>query len=138
YYGDETARSLAVVASGDASLRSFMNWDEIAEGEKAKVLDHWQKIGQFRRNHPSVGAGKHFTLNTKPYVFARKYNDQTIDDMVVCALDVPKGKKTVPVQVFFNEGSMVRDAYSGIRSKVINAAVEIDTPFDILLLEVSK
>lgn len=138
YYGDETARSLAVVASGDASLRSFMNWDEIVEGEKAKVLDHWQKIGQFRRNHPSIGAGKHFTLNTKPYVFARKYNDQKIDDMVVCALDVPKGKKTVPVQVFFKEGSMVRDAYSGVTSKVINAAVEIDTPFDILLLEVSK
>jgi hypothetical protein len=42
------------------------------------------------------------------------------------------------VQVFFKEGSMVRDAYSGVTSKVINAAVEIDTPFDILLLEASK
>lgn len=138
YYGDETARSLNVAASGDASLRSYMNWDEIMAGEKANVLAHWQKIGQFRRNHPSIGAGKHFTINPKPYVFGRKYDDKKVDDMVVCALDVPKGKKTVPVQVFFKEGTIVRDAYSGLKSKVINAQVEIDTPFDILLLEASN
>ncbi len=137
YYGDETARSLSVVASGDASLRSFMNWDEIQDGEKAKVLTHWQKIGQFRRNHLSVGAGKHYTLNQKPYVFARKYEDQKIVDMVVCALDTPIGKKTIPVQVFFKEGSIVVDAYSGIKSKVINGIVDIDTPYDIVLLEAS-
>jgi alpha-amylase len=138
YYGDETARSLNVAASGDASLRSYMNWDEIMAGEKANVLAHWQKIGQFRRNHPSIGAGKHFTINPKPYVFGRKYDDKKVNDMVVCALDVQKGKKTVPVQVFFKEGTIVRDAYSGLKSKVINAQVEIDTPFDILLLEASN
>ena len=138
YYGDETARRLSVIANGDASLRSFMNWDEIEYGEKAKVLAHWQKIGQFRRNHPAVGAGKHFTLNLKPYVFARKYEDKKITDMVVCALDVPKGKKEVSVQMFFKEGSKVIDAYSGVNGKVVNGIVEIDTPFDIVLLEVSQ
>ena len=58
--------------------------------------------------------------------------------MVVCALDVPKGKKEVSVQMFFKEGSKVIDAYSGVNGKVVNGIVEIDTPFDIVLLEVSQ
>ena len=61
YYGDESARRLVVEGTeGDATLRSFMNWDSIAKRTRTKdVLTHWQKLGQFRANHPAVGAGIH-------------------------------------------------------------------------------
>ncbi len=57
YYGDESARSLSVSASGDAVLRSFMNWDEMILPQHKETLLHWQKIGKFRRDHPSIRCG---------------------------------------------------------------------------------
>ena len=59
YYGDESARSLIIEGTvGDATLRSNMNWNKI-NSDKAtqEILSHWQKLGQFRNDHPSIGAG---------------------------------------------------------------------------------
>ena len=39
--------------------------------ETQKVLTHWQKLGQFRRNHAAVGAGKHQMVSNSPYWFTR-------------------------------------------------------------------
>ncbi|HTO35227.1 MAG TPA: alpha-amylase family glycosyl hydrolase, partial [Flavobacterium sp.] len=56
YYGDETARSLDIEGTqGDATLRSFMNWEDIDNEKTKEILTHWQKLGQFRKNHPAVG-----------------------------------------------------------------------------------
>ncbi len=53
YYGDESARSLVIEGTvGDATLRSFMNWDELEKNKE--VIIHWQKLGQFRANHPAI------------------------------------------------------------------------------------
>ncbi|MBC7885574.1 MAG: alpha-amylase, partial [Saprospiraceae bacterium] len=135
YYGDESARSLKVKAKGDATLRSFMNWEEQKSGENAKILEHWQKLGQFRRNHLSVGAGKHFLISEKPLVFGRIYEDKLIRDMIVCALEMNTGIKKIPVQTFFYEGEVVVDFYSGTTGKVLNGMVEINSPFDLVLLQ---
>ncbi|MDO5616751.1 MAG: alpha-amylase family glycosyl hydrolase, partial [Cruoricaptor ignavus] len=56
YYGDESARNLNIPdAEGDATLRSNMNWDEINNNPQTKkILEHWQKLGKFRANHPAV------------------------------------------------------------------------------------
>ncbi|MGB6150551.1 MAG: alpha-amylase family glycosyl hydrolase, partial [Pricia sp.] len=66
YYGDETARDLTIEGTelnpvvGDATLRSFMNWDELDSlPQTQKVLEHWRKLGKFRHDHLAVGAGKH-------------------------------------------------------------------------------
>lgn len=61
YYGDESARSLIIEGTeGDATLRSFMNWEAIKSDPKTKeILTHWQKLGRFRASHPAVGAGLH-------------------------------------------------------------------------------
>ncbi len=40
------------------SLRSDMNWDSM----DTNVLEHWQKVGVFRNNHISVGAGSNTSL----------------------------------------------------------------------------
>ena len=52
------------------SLRSDMNWDSM----DTDVLEHWQKVGVFRNNHISVGAGSNTSLtSTSGYAFARDY-----------------------------------------------------------------
>ncbi|CAM3338890.1 Alpha-amylase [Flavobacterium longum] len=137
YYGDESARSLAIPgAEGDAKLRSFMNWSDIQSDAKTKkILAHWQKLGQFRKNHPAIGAGVHQQISSAPYVFSRGYRNGKFLDRVVVGLDLPKGKKELNVSSVFKEGAQLYDAYSGQMTTVINGRVTIDSDFDIVLLE---
>lgn len=137
YYGDESARSLEIVdAQGDATLRSFMNWDELsASKDKQDLLKHYQKLGQFRANHPAVGAGKHQMISKSPYVFERTYQSVDYNDAVVIALDLPKGEKTISIGNNFKDGDILIDHYSGQEAKVESAYVKFNTAFTILLLE---
>ena len=137
YYGDESARSLIVEGTvGDATLRSFMNWDEIENNEKTKeILTHWQKLGTFRSRHPSVGAGTHKMLSETPYVFKRSFSSGNYTDQVVVGLDLPIGKKEVDTQEIFINGTRICDAYSGKETIVENGKVTIDTAYEIVLLE---
>lgn len=140
YYGDESARPLVIEgAQGDATLRSFMNWDAIKTNpETQKTLEHWQKLGQFRKNHPAIGAGVHQQISATPYVFSRQYTKENTSDQVVIALDVNEGKKEIPVGTIFKEGTKVRDKYSNKKGKVKNGKVTIDSPFAFVLLEARK
>ena len=137
YYGDESARSLDIEGTqGDATLRSNMNWDDIANNAATKeVLSHWQKLGLFRKRHPAVGAGIHNQISAAPYVFSRTFAKGKSHDRVVVGLDLAKGKKTIPVGTIFPNGSKVKDAYSGKTATVIKGKVSFNTDFDILLLE---
>ena len=133
YYGDETARKLTVNgAEGDANLRSNMNWNDVKNNpETQKLLEHWQKLGQFRRNHVAVGAGKHQILSNSPYWFSRTYKE----DQVVIGLDLPKGTKEVNVSGIWQDGTRVKDAYSGATMPVINGIVSLTNDQTIVLLE---
>ncbi|TMU56876.1 alpha-amylase family glycosyl hydrolase [Flagellimonas algicola] len=140
YYGDETSRNLIVDGTeGDATLRSFMNWQELDSiPEIQKIHKHWQKLGQFRRNHPSIGAGKHKRLAKKPYVFSRTYMDGDYKDKVVVGLDLPKGKKSLWVKGFFGDGTILYDTYSETEVTVAKGKVLLDNEFDIALLELAE
>ncbi len=140
YYGDESARSLIVEGTvGDATLRSFMNWEEQDSlPQTRKILAHWQKLGKFRRDHPAVGAGKHKRLAKNPYVFSRTYINGDYKDKVVVGLDLPKGQKYLWVKGFFGDGTLLYDTYSGTPVEVKNGKVMLDNEFDIALLEVAK
>lgn len=137
YYGDESARSLIIEGTvGDATLRSNMNWDEIASNEATKaVLTHWQKLGKFRSNHPSVGAGVHKMLSESPYIFERTFAKGTYADTVVIGLDLAVGEKELTVGNVFKDGEEVLDAYSNTKAIVKNNKVALNTPFAIVLLE---
>ncbi len=137
YYGDETGRSLVIDGTqGDATLRSNMNWDELKSNpEIQKTLLHWQKLGQFRRNHTSIGAGIHKQISAKPYVFSRVFIKDNYTDSVVVGLDLSIGKKEISVGTIFENGTKLIDAYSGKTAVVINGKINIDTEFDIVLLE---
>jgi len=137
YYGDESARSLDITgAQGDATLRLFMNWEELkTDTSKKALLLHYQKLGQFRANHPAVGAGIHKQLSAAPYVFSRSFAKENYTDAVVVGLDLSVGPKEISVGTIFAEGTKVKDTYSGNVSIVSDGKVAIDSPFSIILLE---
>lgn len=137
YYGDESARSLEIEGTqGDASLRSFMNWEQITKDNNTKsILHHWQKLGVFRKNHPAVGAGVHQQIKDKNYVFSRQWTQGKFTDNVVVGLDLPLGRKTISVGKIFANGTKVRDAYTGKTALVNNGKITLNTPATLLLIE---
>ena len=136
YYGDETARSLEIEGTqGDATLRSFMNWDDLTVDRlKNQLLIHYQLLGIFRKNHPAVGAGVHNMISQSPYVFSRSYTNGTYNDQVVVGLDLPIGEKVLSVGNIFPNGTMLKDNYSGKVVAVFEGKVTLNTPNTIVLL----
>ncbi len=134
YYGDESVRDLSIEgANGDATLRSFMNWNDIYENNETKnILSHWQKLGQFRANHMAVGAGKHQLISeANGLVFSRAWNN----DQVVIGINLPKGEKLIKVSSIFSEGELLRDAYSNQKISVKDGIVVLNSKYNIVLLE---
>lgn len=142
YYGDETARKLDIAeATGDAKLRSFMNWNELAQNVSrdgyriADVRAHWARLGQFRRAHVAVGAGVHQQLQAKPYVFKRTYDKNGLRDKVVVALDLPTNKaSTIKLHGVFANGQRVKDYYSGKTAVVRGDSVNFGTRNALVLI----
>jgi alpha-amylase len=133
YYGDELARPLRVAgAEGDANLRSFMNWGDLER--RAAVLQHWRKLGRFRRDHPAVGAGAHRTLQVKPFIFSRILETGDRVDRVLVAMDQGAGAKTISVFGVFPDGTRLVDAYSGVGGTVKNGTVALSTRSGLVLL----
>lgn len=133
YYGDESARDLTIEgATGDATLRSNMNWIDLAvSGSANNLLKHYQKLGKFRANHPAVGAGVHQMISASPYWFTRVYND----DKVLIGLDLKSAIQEISVEGIFENGTKLRDAYSGQMTKVENGKAIINTEFSVVLFE---
>ena len=140
YYGDESARNLIIEGTqGDATLRSFMNWDSIQNSPKTKeTLAHWQKLGKFRNQHPAVGAGKHQKISDRPYLFSRTFSKGDYTDKVVVGLDLEKGQKELNVSSVFKDGTALYDAYSAKAVKVENGKVVFNSDFTIALLELYR
>jgi alpha-amylase len=145
YYGDETARSLIISGTnGDATLRSFMNWDEIdnnakREGHQIKeVLEHWQKLGTFRQQHPAIGMGEHERISKKPYVFQRTFKRDKLEDKVVIALDLKGQIREIEIGKTFKEGTFLRDHYSGKQVRVRDGKVEVPDGANIVLLSLDQ
>lgn len=137
YYGDETARPLEVPgASGDANLRSLMNWEDlISRPDTRALLKHWQKLGRFRSRHTVVGSGMHEMITETPYTFKRYLSDGDAKTVVI-GLDHPSGVKTIPVDGIFEEGTMLRDYYSGISVPVQNGQVTLNNEHTTVLLAI--
>ena len=142
YYGDETARSLLVAgAQGDASLRSMMNWGELAQKKSrfhyniADVYQHWSKLGLFRQAHVAVGAGVHQKISDRPYIFKRIYQHDGINDKVVVALDLPIGESVaIPVTGVFLDGEKLKDYYSEHSAIVVNGMVKFNSKNNMVLI----
>ncbi|WNB18690.1 alpha-amylase family glycosyl hydrolase [Marivirga arenosa] len=139
YYGDETARYLNAKADGDAKLRSFMNWGELGADSKREgysiqdIHKHWQKLGTFRNNHPSVGAGIHQKISDNPYSFVRTLENENYDDAVYVVME--ENIKDIEAPAIFKEGQEVRNHYTSEKSTVIDGRIKFKEDSRLLLLE---
>lgn len=128
YYGDENGREK--LTTGISDVDQMMRSD-IKFGDKADILTHWQKVGQFRNRHIAVGAGTHTKISDSPYTFSRVKDD----DKVICVLGA-SGSTTITVPSnIFADGTAVKDAYSGNTGTVSGGKVTITAASDILLIE---
>jgi len=137
YYGDESARDLTIDgAVGDATLRSFMNWDDVKNtNETKKILTHWQKIGQFRGNHMAVGAGKHKLISEENgLIFSRVKNK----DKVVIGINLPKGKKVIKISSVYKNTDKLFDFYSKKKVIIKDGIAYLDSPYEFILIEKMK
>ena len=139
YYGDETARTLTPGGgvTGDATLRSFMNFGDLNNTNSLASLTllHYQKIGKFRREHVSVGAGVHTLVQNTPYAFKREYNEGGINDktLVYTGND---GDFTNAVNLFnlWADGTVLTDYFSGNTATVVNNSADFNSGFGLLLI----
>ncbi len=134
YYGDESNRPLVNTPKANADpgaghqLRSFMNWDSMDKD----VLAHWQKLGQFRNNHLSVGAGSHKVISaydsSNGYTFARTYDKNGVEDKVVVTLFASANKEvTIDVSSVWSDGMSVTNAYDGTTATVSGGKVTFNS-----------
>ncbi|HYE39299.1 MAG TPA: alpha-amylase family glycosyl hydrolase, partial [Ramlibacter sp.] len=140
YYGDETARILQIEgAEGDAHLRSFMNWDELAKNVErngyriADVRQHWSRLGLFRKAHAAIGAGVHEKIADAPYTFKRTYAKGGVNDKVVVAIDAPVGA-AIDVGGVFADGTRVTDHYTGASAVVASGKVSFPASSRVILI----
>lgn len=78
YYGDEIGRNIGPYADDfHQGTRSDMVWK--LDAERKQLLKHWQTVGQFRSNHPAVGAGVHKEIpQENVYVFTRTLGEDKV------------------------------------------------------------
>jgi alpha-amylase len=130
YYGDESCRSLNVPGTrGDASLRSKMNWEEIASNELRNGVAVREVL-----EHPAVGAGVHQMISKDPYCFSRIYEKDGKEDRIVAVLELTPGKHSLDVSGIFEDGTALFDYYSGARLKVKNGKAAFDSAYGTVLL----
>ncbi|MEJ2003402.1 MAG: alpha-amylase, partial [Cyclobacteriaceae bacterium] len=131
YYGDEIARPLyAEGASGDANLRTFMNWEDL-EGDEKDVYEHWARIGRFRREHPAIGAGIHEKISDTPYIFSRTLSEGGVSDRVIAGLDA---SGDIDVSSVFADGTVLTDHYSDRTYEVSGGKISLEDQADVILL----
>lgn len=131
FYGDETARPS--VSSNDPGMttRGDMNWS----AENNDVNKHWQKIGQFRRRNPAVGAGSQISLGSDTY--GRTFSENGFRNAVVIRLNTSAGQTyTVNVSGVFADGERVMDGYNPANSATVSGGkVTMSASGPVLLLE---
>ena len=143
YYGDELSRPLIIEGTqGDATLRSFMNWDDLENNaQTAKILNYWQRLGQFRARHMAIGAGIHQQISQVPYTFSRVFSDKEHSDQVVVAVlsdaDIKMAREGLRIDLggVFAEGTQLRDAFTGQEYSVTDGGVDLTVFEDVILLE---
>ncbi len=131
YYGDETARP-TVDGKGDSgmSTRGDFNWNAVDND----VNIHWQKVGQFRRRNPAVGAG---TQTESDGAYLRKFSENGFTNAVVIKLDTQAGQSyTINVSSLWADGQRVMDGYNTANSAVVSGGkVTMTASGPVLLIE---
>lgn len=131
FYGDETNRPLYSGVAFDGyggsghALRSDMNWNSMDK----TLLAQWQKVGQFRDKHVSIGGGSNVKLSaTNGVAFGRTYDKYGVTDQAAAVIGCNKNSSvTVDVSALWKDGSYVINAYDNSSSVVTNGKVTFNS-----------
>ncbi len=131
YYGDETSRP-TINGYGDPGMvtRGDFNWNAVDND----VNKHWQKVGQFRRRNPAVGAG---TQTKSGDVYIRKFSENGYSNAVAIKLNTQSGQSyTLNVGDAFADGTRVMDGYNTANTATVTGGkVTINASGPVLLIE---
>lgn len=131
YYGDETSRP-AVNGYGDPGMvtRGDFNWDAVDND----VNKHWQKVGQFRRRNPAVGAG---SQNVVDGCYIRKFTENDYYNAVAIKLDTRSGQSyTINTGDAFPDGTKVMDGYNTENTATVSGGqVTMTASGPVILIE---
>jgi glycosidase len=131
-YGEEVNRK---PSSQNGNLRQRISSDYPWDNREQEVLEHWQKLGQFRAEHPAVGAGEQIQL--APNTYARTWDqtaDGNLDDKVIIKV-ATNGQQTIDVGDIFADGTTVRNFYTGNTEIVQQGTVEFVAKNSVILIE---
>ena len=110
--------------SGHA-LRSDMNWNDMDK----TLLAQWQKVGQFRNKHVSIGAGSNVKLSaTSGVAFGRTYDKNGVTDQAAAVIGCNKNSSvTVDVSTLWEDGSYIINTYDNSSSVVTDGKVTFNS-----------
>lgn len=131
FYGDETNRPLYPGVAFDGyggsghALRSDMNWNDMNK----TLLAQWQKVGQFRNKHVSIGAGANVKLSaTSGVAFGRTYDKNGVTDQAAAVIGCNKNSSvTVDVSTLWEDGSYIINTYDNSSSVVTDGKVTFNS-----------
>lgn len=131
FYGDESNRGMFPGLSFDGyggsghSLRSDMNWDSL----DTDLLAHWQKVGTFRNNHVSIGAGSNIKLSaTSGVAFGRTYSKNGISDRAAGVVGASANSTvTIDVSALWLDGQPLMNAYDQSSATVSGGKVTFNS-----------
>ena len=131
FYGDETNRPLYPGVAFDGyggsghALRSDMNWNDMDK----TLLAQWQKVGQFRNKHVSIGAGANVKLSaTSGVAFGRTYDKNGVTEQAAAVIGCNKNSSvTVDVSTLWEDGSYVINTYDNSSSVVTDGKVTFNS-----------
>lgn len=131
FYGDETNRPLYPGVAFDGyggsghALRSDMNWNDMNK----TLLAQWQKVGQFRNKHVSIGAGANVKLSaTSGVAFGRTYDKYGVTDQAAAVIGCNKNSSvTVDVSTLWEDGSYIINTYDNSSSVVADGKVTFNS-----------
>ena len=132
YYGDETSRGyMSGCPDQSMATRSDFNWSAVDNDDNK----HWQRIGQFRRRNPAVGAGTQTNLGGDTY--GRRFTDGEYSNAAVIRLNTTAGQTyTVSVNGFFADGAKVMDGYNTATTATVSGGkVTMQASGPVLLVE---
>ena len=85
------------------------------------LLAQWQKVGQFRNKHVSIGAGANVKLSaTSGVAFGRTYDKNGVTDQAAAVIGCNKNSSvTVDVSTLWEDGSYIINTYDNSSSVLL-------------------
>jgi glycosidase len=126
YYGGE----VALDGGRDPDCRRTFPWDQIEVPARAQTLEHFQKVGQLRRDHDALRLGSFRTVLAKgdTYSYLREYGDERL--LVVLNNGGAPASIVVPIgNAGVADGTSVAIAFGpGEAPEVFRGAMKVDLP----------